>query len=264
MTGADGRHPLFKDREPDPRHAQPQGNGGDGGTQLTHEEFLAALNVDLAHEYGAVITAIVFVAVVYPVVALRRHVLDPAGITIGREEGRSWRPSISRNGNGALVVWFGDRGGQIALYGARVSNGAVLDPRDFCVAFVASQSTGQYFVTSFHRSLGLQLAPVAFVRICALSSRCRSPTAPATSSSPPKGPRSGYQRSTSVARGVQGVGGPGHELGATSNLNVRPGRSVANTVVAVDGVAEKSVASIDFGSEGVKRLLLRYAPVEKL
>ena len=36
------------------------------------------------------------------------------------------------------------------------------------------------------------------------------------------------------------------------------------TVVAVDGVAEKSVASIDFGSDGVKRLLLRYAPVEKL
>ena len=30
------------------------------------------------------------------------------------------------------------------------------------------------------------------------------------------------------------------------------------------GAAEKSVASIDFGSEGVKRLLLRYAPVEKL
>ena len=36
------------------------------------------------------------------------------------------------------------------------------------------------------------------------------------------------------------------------------------TVVAVDGLAEKSVASIDFGSDGVKRLLLRYAPVEKL
>ena len=30
------------------------------------------------------------------------------------------------------------------------------------------------------------------------------------------------------------------------------------------GAADKSVASIDFGSEGVKRLLLRYAPVEKL
>ncbi|GAB3199405.1 DNA helicase PcrA [Nocardioides hungaricus] len=36
------------------------------------------------------------------------------------------------------------------------------------------------------------------------------------------------------------------------------------TVVALEGVGEKAVASIDFGSEGVKRLLLRYAPVEKL
>ena len=36
------------------------------------------------------------------------------------------------------------------------------------------------------------------------------------------------------------------------------------TVITVEGVAENSVASIDFGSEGVKRLLLRYAPVEKL
>jgi DNA helicase-2/ATP-dependent DNA helicase PcrA len=36
------------------------------------------------------------------------------------------------------------------------------------------------------------------------------------------------------------------------------------TVVSVEGQAENSVASIDFGSEGVKRLLLRYAPVEKL
>ena len=36
------------------------------------------------------------------------------------------------------------------------------------------------------------------------------------------------------------------------------------TVVSVEGAGEKSVASIDFGSEGVKRLLLRYAPVEKL
>jgi DNA helicase-2/ATP-dependent DNA helicase PcrA len=36
------------------------------------------------------------------------------------------------------------------------------------------------------------------------------------------------------------------------------------TVVALDGSGDKQVASIDFGSEGVKRLLLRYAPVEKL
>ncbi len=36
------------------------------------------------------------------------------------------------------------------------------------------------------------------------------------------------------------------------------------TVVTVEGVADKAVASIDFGSQGVKRLLLRYAPVEKI
>jgi DNA helicase-2/ATP-dependent DNA helicase PcrA len=36
------------------------------------------------------------------------------------------------------------------------------------------------------------------------------------------------------------------------------------TVVVVEGAGDKSVASIDFGSQGVKRLLLRYAPVEKL
>ncbi|HSE71384.1 MAG TPA: DNA helicase PcrA [Nocardioidaceae bacterium] len=36
------------------------------------------------------------------------------------------------------------------------------------------------------------------------------------------------------------------------------------SVVALDGAGENAVASIDFGSQGVKRLLLRYAPVEKL
>jgi DNA helicase II / ATP-dependent DNA helicase PcrA len=36
------------------------------------------------------------------------------------------------------------------------------------------------------------------------------------------------------------------------------------SVVTIDGVADKAVASIDFGSNGVKRLLLRYAPVERL
>lgn len=36
------------------------------------------------------------------------------------------------------------------------------------------------------------------------------------------------------------------------------------TVVAVEGAGTGAVASVDFGSEGVKRLLLRYAPVEKL
>ncbi len=52
--------------------------------------------------------------------------------------------------------------------------------------------------------------------------------------------------------------------------NLDPGDRVQHdtfglgTVVTVEGSADKAVASIDFGSEGVKRLLLRYAPVEKL
>jgi DNA helicase-2/ATP-dependent DNA helicase PcrA len=36
------------------------------------------------------------------------------------------------------------------------------------------------------------------------------------------------------------------------------------SVVSLDGAGQNAVASVDFGSEGVKRLLLRYAPVEKL
>ena len=36
------------------------------------------------------------------------------------------------------------------------------------------------------------------------------------------------------------------------------------TVVRVDGSGDKAVAHVDFGDQGVKRLLLRYAPVEKL
>ncbi len=36
------------------------------------------------------------------------------------------------------------------------------------------------------------------------------------------------------------------------------------TVVALEGIGDSAVASVDFGSAGVKRLLLRYAPLEKL
>jgi DNA helicase-2/ATP-dependent DNA helicase PcrA len=36
------------------------------------------------------------------------------------------------------------------------------------------------------------------------------------------------------------------------------------SVVATAGSADKAEATIDFGDLGVKRLLLRYAPVEKL
>jgi DNA helicase-2/ATP-dependent DNA helicase PcrA len=53
-------------------------------------------------------------------------------------------------------------------------------------------------------------------------------------------------------------------------VHLEPGDRVTHdtfgmgTVVSVEGVGDKAVASVDFRSEGVKRLLLRYAPVEKL
>jgi len=57
---------------------------------------------------------------------------------------------------------------------------------------------------------------------------------------------------------------------ARSVPSLEPGDRVTHdsfglgTVVSLEGVGDKSVASIDFGTQGVKRLLLRYAPVEKL
>jgi DNA helicase-2/ATP-dependent DNA helicase PcrA len=36
------------------------------------------------------------------------------------------------------------------------------------------------------------------------------------------------------------------------------------TVVSVQGEADQAVAAVDFGTNGVKRLLVRFAPVEKL
>jgi DNA helicase-2/ATP-dependent DNA helicase PcrA len=36
------------------------------------------------------------------------------------------------------------------------------------------------------------------------------------------------------------------------------------TVVATTGQGEQAQASVDFGTAGVKRLLLRFAPVQKL
>ena len=53
-------------------------------------------------------------------------------------------------------------------------------------------------------------------------------------------------------------------------VHLEPGDRVTHdtfgmgTVVAVEGAGERAVASIDFRTGGVKRLLLRYAPVEKL
>jgi DNA helicase II / ATP-dependent DNA helicase PcrA len=53
-------------------------------------------------------------------------------------------------------------------------------------------------------------------------------------------------------------------------IHLEPGDRVTHdtfgmgSVVSVEGAGERAVASIDFRSGGVKRLLLRYAPVEKL
>ncbi|HJR89440.1 MAG TPA: DNA helicase PcrA [Aeromicrobium sp.] len=53
-------------------------------------------------------------------------------------------------------------------------------------------------------------------------------------------------------------------------ISLEPGDRVSHdsfglgTVVALEGIGDSAVASVDFGSAGVKRLLLRYAPVEKL
>jgi ATP-dependent DNA helicase UvrD/PcrA len=53
-------------------------------------------------------------------------------------------------------------------------------------------------------------------------------------------------------------------------INLTPGDRVVHdsfgmgTVVVVRGEGQQAQADIDFGSEGVKRLLLRYAPVEKI
>jgi DNA helicase-2/ATP-dependent DNA helicase PcrA len=65
---------------------------------------------------------------------------------------------------------------------------------------------------------------------------------------------------------------PGRSSGAPSRtiLSLAGGDRVLHdsfgmgTVVSVQGTGDQSVAAVDFGSEGVKRLLLRYAPLQKL
>ncbi len=63
-----------------------------------------------------------------------------------------------------------------------------------------------------------------------------------------------------------GVHSPGNRV----VVHLEPGDRVTHdtfglgSVVSVEGVGERAVASVDFRTGGVKRLLLRYAPVEKL
>ena len=63
-----------------------------------------------------------------------------------------------------------------------------------------------------------------------------------------------------------GVRSPGNRV----VISLEPGDRVSHdsyglgTVVSTTGIGDRAEASVDFGAEGVKRLLLRYAPVEKL
>ncbi|CAN5707071.1 DNA helicase PcrA [soil metagenome] len=72
-----------------------------------------------------------------------------------------------------------------------------------------------------------------------------------------------------AAGGFSRAVSPGRSTGGTV-LSLEPGERVLHdsfgmgTVVALEGAGDRSVASVDFGSEGVKRLLLRYAPLQKL
>jgi DNA helicase-2/ATP-dependent DNA helicase PcrA len=78
----------------------------------------------------------------------------------------------------------------------------------------------------------------------------------------------GHASTPSIARIAQrpGVRSPGNR----PILHLEPGDKVTHdtfglgTVVRVEGEGDKSVAHVDFRDEGTKRLLLRYAPVEKL
>lgn len=75
----------------------------------------------------------------------------------------------------------------------------------------------------------------------------------------------------SASQGYAPVASPtGLRLAASALPTLNPGDRVLHdtfgmgTVLAVGGAAERAEATIDFGSFGAKRLLLRYAPVEKI
>lgn len=71
--------------------------------------------------------------------------------------------------------------------------------------------------------------------------------------------------STRAARGVgDRSGGDAPTIVLVAGDRVTHERFGLGTVISAEGVGAKADATIDFGSSGVKRLLLRYAPVEKL
>ncbi|ABS02246.1 DNA helicase-2/ATP-dependent DNA helicase PcrA [Kineococcus radiotolerans] len=82
---------------------------------------------------------------------------------------------------------------------------------------------------------------------------------------------SAFQDVTSTSASTRVAQRPGvRSAGSRPVIALNPGDRVTHdsfglgTVVRVEGEGDKTIAHIDFRSEGVKRLLLRYAPVEKL
>ena len=78
----------------------------------------------------------------------------------------------------------------------------------------------------------------------------------------------GYGSSPSSSSAALRLGdrivGTGPVLSLAAGERVTHQKFGLGTVVSTSGSGDKSEATIDFGSAGVKRLLLRYAPVEKL
>jgi DNA helicase-2/ATP-dependent DNA helicase PcrA len=78
----------------------------------------------------------------------------------------------------------------------------------------------------------------------------------------------GYGSSPSTSSAALRLGdrviGTGPVMSLAAGERVTHQKFGLGTVVSTSGVGDKSEATIDFGSSGVKRLLLRYAPVEKL
>lgn len=70
--------------------------------------------------------------------------------------------------------------------------------------------------------------------------------------------------SAALRLGDRVVGGGGPVVSLTAGERVTHQKFGLGTVVSTSGSGDKAEATIDFGSAGVKRLLLRYAPVEKL
>jgi DNA helicase-2/ATP-dependent DNA helicase PcrA len=78
----------------------------------------------------------------------------------------------------------------------------------------------------------------------------------------------GFGSAPSLVAAVQrpGVRSPGNRVvvSVSAGDRVTHDKFGLGTVVSTSGMGEKAEATIDFGAEGTKRLLLRYAPVEKL